>query len=99
VQASENEDSERRFDFSPLPDPLLEKRENASTKTSWCISQSTPEWVEALFAPGKVLRDILRLHIALCTAVRGKKRSTTFWFLGAKRERLDLGFHQKPGRG
>jgi hypothetical protein len=28
----------------------------------------------------------------------GKQELAMVWFLGAKRERLDLGFHQKPGR-
>jgi hypothetical protein len=84
--------------FSPLPDPLLEKRENASTNASWCNSQSTPAWVEALFALGKVLRGFLSLQSALCTATRGRKRAARFLFLGAKRLIVALGFHQKPGR-
>jgi hypothetical protein len=35
---------------------------------------------------------------SFCTATRGKKGSDDFWFLGAESSRINLAFHQKPGR-
>jgi hypothetical protein len=62
------------------------------------LERNHPEAGGISIAPGKVLRQFFSSWHTLFTATRGKKSQRRLGFLGAEGSRLDLGFHQKPGR-